>query len=271
MIKYKRMQIKRLNLKKLNNTRDLGGLPAADGKKIKHGKLIRSERLSDLPDCTVEDLKKLKITTVVDLRIKTELEEHPDTILEGTEYHILPLLCTATAGITREKSMRKTMAKESRRIKTEFGSVDNYMIDMYKTILFNEQAQDALKSFINLVIKEEGCILWHCSGGKDRAGICAMLIEALLGVSDEVIMQDYVASSRFQRKKYFWSKFGLIIAPLTASFKGILFGMMTAKRIYMRATLDYLNEKYGSVINYCKQELGVTDKDIKILRQKYLE
>ena len=42
------MVIKRLKLKKLNNTRDLGGLPTSDGLEIKRGKLIRSGKLSDL-------------------------------------------------------------------------------------------------------------------------------------------------------------------------------------------------------------------------------
>lgn len=265
------MEIARLKLKKLNNTRDLGGLPAAEGKTVRYGKLIRSGRLYNLPKETVNYLKGLGLKTVIDLRIDTELNEYPDTVIEGAEYICLPLLCTATPGITREKSMHKTMKMESKRIKSEFGNVDNYMIAMYKNILFNQQTQATLKAFLRLVIEGEGCTLWHCSGGKDRAGICAMLVESLLGVSDEIIVLDYVSSQRFQRKKYFWSKLGLYVAPVSRHFRGILFGMMNAKKKYIYATIRHLKENYGSVTEYCKQLLGVTDEDIALMKAKYLE
>lgn len=51
------MRIQRLNLKKLDNTRDLGGMPTKDGRKIKRGKLIRSGRLYKLPAQTIDALK----------------------------------------------------------------------------------------------------------------------------------------------------------------------------------------------------------------------
>ncbi|MBE7088400.1 MAG: tyrosine-protein phosphatase [Clostridiales bacterium] len=266
------MEIKRLKLKKLNNTRDLGGLPAADGKTIKYGKLIRSGRISEIPDCTAQSLKDLGLKTVVDLRIETERNEHPSRQIDGVEFIWLPLLCTATAGITREKSMAKTMYKESKRIKEEFGSADNYMIETYKNILTNPNTIPALKEFLNIVINhEDGALLWHCSGGKDRAGICAMLVEALLGVPDEVIILDYVSTQRFQRRKYFLSKFGLKVVPMSRYFKAILYGLMDARKIFILSTIEFLEARYGSVVDYCKQELGITDEQIALLRQKYLE
>ena len=54
--------IRKLQLKKLFNTRDLGGMPAADGKVIKHDKLIRSGKLYKLPPDTVKKLKKRGLT-----------------------------------------------------------------------------------------------------------------------------------------------------------------------------------------------------------------
>lgn len=263
--------IKRLPLDKLPNTRDLGGLPAEDGKTIKYGKLIRSGKLYKIPPKTVAALKNIGVTTIIDLRIFTELEEYPDTVIDGVKCVHLPVLCTATAGITRDKTMQKTMVSESKRIKTEFGTADNYMSAMYQSILLNEEPQKLLKQTLRLIIENEGCIMWHCSSGKDRAGIVAMLIESLLGVSEEVILLDYKASVKFLRAKFFWNQAGLVIAPCSLRLKKILYGMMKAKPRYMLEAMQAVKEKYGSINEYCKQVLDVTDEDIELMKKKYLE
>ena len=264
-------KIRRLHLKKLNNTRDLGGLPTEDGRKIKKGKLIRSGKLYKIPQKTVDAFKAMGVTTIIDLRILTEQEQHPDTLWEGVNYYYLPILCTATPGITMDKSMRKLLVAESKRIKTEFGTADNYMSEMYRYILTSEEPQQNLKKALRLIIENEGCILWHCSGGKDRAGILTMLVESLLGVNEQVILADYLASNRFQWGKFFWNRAGLVIVPVSLRFKRILFGMMACKSRYLTDTLTELKNKYGSVTEYCKQVLGITDEDIKVLKEKYLE
>lgn len=263
--------IRKLPLKKLFNTRDLGGMPAGDGMAIKHNKLLRSGKLYKLPDQTIEKLRQKGVNLVIDLRIFTEREEYPDTVIDGVEYVHLPLVCTATPGITREKSMTRTMAIEARRLKEEFGTADNYMATMYRMILFSDEPVKYLKDCIRLIIDSDGCTLWHCSGGKDRAGIVAMLVESLLGVDEKIIIDDYVASRRFQKRKFFWNKVGLMISPLVPRFKHILYGMMEAKPRYLLEPLNEIKEQYGSVVEYCKQRLGVTDEDIATMRKKYLE
>ena len=264
------MHIKRLKLKKLNNTRDLGGLPTSDGRRIKEGKLIRSGKLSNLPVKTISALKQIGVTTVIDLRIPTEKNEYPDTVMEGVKYIELPLIYTPTFGVTWEKSTRVIAAKESKRIKQEFGGIDNYMIETYRSILFNEQPQQVLKQLIRLIIEEEGCVLWHCSGGKDRVGVCSMLIEGLLGVEEEIIIQDYMATGKFCRHQYNLNRFVLSIVPLTPRFRSILFGFMSTKRLYMQTVLNDMKERFGGLIEYCKAVLDVTDEDINTLRTKYL-
>ena len=84
------MRIERLYLKKLNNTRDLGGFPAAEGKVIKKGKLIRSGKLYKLPKSTLNALTKLGVTTVIDLRTAKETEEYPPAVINGSKYIHIP-------------------------------------------------------------------------------------------------------------------------------------------------------------------------------------
>lgn len=265
------MHIERIRLKKLNNTRDLGGMPAADGKKIKYGKLIRSGKLYNLPQKTVKVLENMGITTIVDMRIEREQLEHPTTEIKGAKKVHLPLVCTATVGITHTNSMASTMRKESKRIKTEFGTADNYMKSVYNIILFEEESQKKLRKFFDLVIADENCILWHCSAGKDRTGIAAMLLEGVLGVDEKTIIEDYKASRKFLTKKRVLQKAGVFIAPVPIKFKQILLVLTETKTKYITGAIEEIKSRYGSIPDYCRNALNLTEDEIQFLKDKYLE
>lgn len=260
-----------MKLKKLLNTRDLGGMPTADGHVIVSGKLIRSGKLYNLSAATCARLKEAGVTTVVDLRIDTEIREYPDSVPDGAEYVRLPMLCTATTGITHDKKMVTTMISESKRIKTEFGNADNYMISMYKIILFSDDTRAKLRKFFDILLSADGGVLWHCSAGKDRAGLVAMLVEGLLGVSEEIIIEDYIASQRFQYCKRFWQKIALFVVPVPNRLRKILMVMMNAKRLYIVSALDEIKSRYGSIPAYCREALGMTDEYIERFKAKYTE
>lgn len=265
------MRIEKLLLQKLNNTRDLGGIPTADGRRIKKNKLIRSGKLYKLPLATRERLRRKGVTLVIDMRIDNEVEEYPSTPIEGARYVRIPLVCTATTGITHDKSMARLIRKESKRLEKEFGDADEYMHRVYTAMLFNEQSQEGLREIFRLLLEEEGCILWNCSGGKDRSGIVAMLLEGLLGVEEEVIIADYVASQRFQRRKRNLQKLGLYVAPISRKFRQILIAFMDAKPQYIRGAMDEIKQKHGSIAGYCREALYLKDEDAERLKEKFLE
>ena len=80
-----------------------------------------------------------------------------------------------------------------------------------------------------------------------------------------------MASGKFQHRKYFWHTVGLKISPLVPRFKKILYSMMAAKPRFITEVMDEMKARYGSVVGYCKQRLGITDEDIAVLKAKYLE
>ncbi len=263
-----------IKLRKLQNTRDLGGMRTEDGRTIVCGRLLRSGKLYKLPKSSVEGLKKLGLTTVVDLRISNEKTSSPDTVIEGVKYVSIPLLATPLPSdndvfetTQREYSRAK---KEGERIKTEFGSLENYMIETYRNLLFHADSQEGFKEFLRLVTEEEGCILWHCASGKDRAGICAMLVEFLLGVDEKTVLEDYMVSRKIWRARYFVNRSVIAVGPIPMSLKRALFGFMSLKRKYLKTVIDDMKRDYGSVIGYCKTALGVTDAQIQLLKEKYL-
>lgn len=260
------------------NARDLGGMRTADGKVIKNRKLIRSGKLSKIPQSTAIGLSKYGVTTIVDLRIENERNAGPDRVHGNFRYIHLPILC-CPAGIdvsdypifeaTQKESTRAK--KEGKRIKSEFGNSDNYMIEVYRSIVFEKQSQEALSEFLKLVREEEGCVLWHCASGKDRAAICTMLLLSLLGVDENTILADYMLSAKYCRNRYNLNKIGIYLVPFSIDLKRILLCLMKIKVAYLKTVMDDIKERYGGVVQYCKAELGVTEQDIAILKEKYLE
>lgn len=259
-----------MELKETKNIRDLGGIPTSDGKRLKRGRIIRSGRLSKLPPETVDALKKLNIDNIVDLRSKREIAEHPPTILPGASYHYVSLIPTAYPELTTAKHMSTEMYKQCKHAKKRFGSYEGYMCSMYNYIVTDEESRKKLKSVFDLFCAEENCILYHCNSGTDRTGIITMLLLSVLGVSEDEIMKDYMLSHRYQRRRRYWQRFALIIAPIDIRFKRILFAQMLPKPLYMRQLMENIKNEYGSIDAYVAS-LGVTADEIRVLKDKYLE
>ena len=184
----------RIDFEKLGNTRDLGGMQTADGGTIAHGRLIRSGHFKD---ASPADLQKLAgmIHTDIDLRTPDECAESPDPVIPGVKYIHLPVMDSLTAGVTREKDA-DAYALE-RLVKSPENSLE-YMSAIYEGFAKNDAANSSYSSFINILAgNESGAVLWHCTAGKDRAGMGAAIIEKLLGVSYEDITGDYLRTNAF--------------------------------------------------------------------------
>lgn len=84
---------RRIGFEGIDNCRQLGGLPGAEGKTIKNGLLLRS---ANLFGATARDGEVLtgtyRLTTVIDLRTDTERERKPDPVFFGRGNHLPPHL-----------------------------------------------------------------------------------------------------------------------------------------------------------------------------------
>lgn len=265
------MQIEKIELKKTRNMRDMGGLPTTDGKVIKHGKLIRSGRLSKLPVATVDALVSMNIDNIVDLRTPREIAAHLPTIIGNAEYHYIPLTATMQPELSDSKYMSKEMYAQSKRAKKKLGSYENYMHAMYKFIVFDPDSMQKLKTVFNLFVAEENCLVFHCNSGTDRTGVVAMLLESVLGMDRDTIVEDYMASRRALQRRRNLQKFAMKLVPGFYKLKKLLYAQMVPRPQYITQLMDEIETRYGTVAEYVKKGLGVTDDDIKILKEKYLE
>nr|MCR5420816.1 tyrosine-protein phosphatase [Lachnospiraceae bacterium] len=242
------------------------------GQSIRPGKLIRCGHLSELSDKDKGDLISL-VDTIIDLRSYSEYNKQPDIMLEGITYHHLPIVDDLTAGITREKESDKELYLRFMNSPTD---AKEYMCGMYRDFALNKTAGENYSAFVKILLKSHNkAVLWHCTAGKDRAGIAALIIEEILGVSKEDIINDYLMTNTYLKKdieflnEYIKKQAGIPDdAPKATEALKYLFG---AEKEYIDAFYDTVRETFGSFEEYIENELCISNEEVMKLREMYLQ
>lgn len=241
----------RIDFEGLPNTRDLGGLPTADGRRVRRGHLLRS---GTLYFATAADRRRLleeyRLRAVVDLRGSDELAEYPDgmELMPAVRYVHADALKDTVAGISQNAEARARL--EAARV----DDVDpaGFMEMVYPHILLGESGIAAYRALLRCVLETtDGAVLWHCHFGRDRCGMGSMLVEAALGVPMEAMEEDYLATNRFN--------------PDPPDER------TDANPRFIRAAVAAVTREFGGVMGYVRDALGVTDADLAELRGRYLE
>ena len=269
------IKFKRIDFRGLRNTRDVGQVYTADGKKVKSNVLFRSGRIDKLSNKRIKEfLDVYNIKTVIDLRTLIEVQESKHfQYPEYVNYYHIPVLNKQFFGITHENnSMARVMLNQKHKI-TEYGSGDEYMISMYENIVFDKSSQQHFKTLFEILCKDlDGATLYHCTGGKDRTGITTLYLYTLLGVSEEDILEDFSSSDYFNAH-YIKSRKRLIniFLPTSKRTKELLISLLHAKRGYLEAVIQMIKDHSGSVLNFLIEEVGITREMIEKLQLNYLE
>ena len=241
----------RLDFEGLPNTRDLGGLPAADGRRVRRGRLLRS---GTLYFATAADRRRLledyRLRAVVDLRGEDELAEYPDgmELMPAVRYVHADALKGTVAGISQNAEARAQL--EAARMNEDDPA--RFMEMVYPHFLLGESGIAAYRALVRCVLETtDGAVLWHCHFGRDRCGMGSMLVEVLLGVPTEAVEEDYLATNRFN--------------PDPADER------TDANLRFIRAAVAAVTREFGGVMGYAREALGVTDAEVAELRGRYLE
>jgi protein-tyrosine phosphatase len=240
-----------LGLASQPNLRDLGGYAAADGNHIKKGMLFRSGDLSGLSDADLKVLEAHGIAHDVDLRSDFEVAASADRVPAGARYHNLPLI------------------RGSVDLKAFLADVLSGKLDARASMIEGSSHPEdfALESWRQLfgLLAEGRPVLWHCTAGKDRAGMTTALVLSALGVERDMIIQDYLKTNRF------------LAAQKEATIAGLnkkgtpgerLRPILGVEREYIEAWFKGVEREWGSVQVLLTDVLGA---DIGALRAHYLE
>ena len=168
-----------IHFEKLHNVRDLGGMNTEDGRIIKEGCFIRSGHFESLSVPDKEQLQSI-VSLIVDFRTEGERNEKPDSVIDGISYVHIPVLDTLTPGITREAEAEERIFAA---LALEPKEAKQYMCDMYSAFA-GDNATSQFAEFVRIILKKhEKAVLWHCTAGKDRAGIGSAIVEEILDIS----------------------------------------------------------------------------------------
>ena len=268
------MEITKIPLRGLSNTRDLGGFRAADGRKILPKKLIRSGNLSR---ATEEDIRILteryNVKTILDFRTEQEQAQMPDPPMKGVEHISNPILAASTMGITREgRSSEEMLSFFLQDLGKQKISVRTYMDSMYENLVSDPFSRSQYRRFFQfLLTPSEGAYLWHCTAGKDRVGVGTALLLSALGVSEKDIMEDYMMTGVFTKEEL--EGFLALIEqkgyPREAlSFVEEMFGV---RESYLAAAFSVIKKEFEGINSYLEEEMGLNQEKKTALQNIYLE
>lgn len=239
-----------------DNMRDLGGLPGAEGKRILYHKLFRSGELSMLTDADLDTLKSLGIEQIVDLRTGEERTEAPDRVPEGTEAFHFPLLSDVGNGAgNMEELFRSVLQRQM--------TAQEMMLPFYGTI---DSLKETNWASIFDLLESGKTSLWHCTAGKDRAGMTTALVLSSLGVERAVIIENYMATNSYL-SAYIEQNVAQLDSAYGEGAGNALRPIFGVEEAYILAFFNAIDEQYGSMDAF----LGRMGVDKAKMQANYLE
>lgn len=250
-----------------SNFRDLGGYFTVDGQRVRHGLLFRSGVMTSLTDADMAYLDGFGFRRVLDLRSNEERDLYPNRW--AAEQGIELLAHDYSMSVIIEKMV------------DENGEVRG-MQDLYRA--FPEQLEPQLTVFFDELVAGNVPLVVNCSAGQDRTGLTSALLLIALGVPREVVLQDYLLSTRFRRPLVERGDVDLAAAAEDNWFAQLMLRyadgrdadhaaepLLTDDGVpYLRFALDTIEQEHGSVERFLAQELGVDAEDLATLRERYL-
>uniref|UniRef100_A0AAU6WKB9 Tyrosine-protein phosphatase n=1 Tax=Chryseobacterium endophyticum TaxID=1854762 RepID=A0AAU6WKB9_9FLAO len=239
------------------NFRDAGGYKTSDGKEVIPGKVFRSDAIDKLTDRDLKTFQEKKIAAVIDLRGTEEAKKAPDKLPPGTDY----LLCPAGSNNLPTAQDMVKMLKDK-----------NFLFDMYGEGGLPYFGERYRPLFVQLLTLKPGdALLFHCTGGRDRTGMAAALFLKVLGVPQDVIESDYLASNFYLAKNPIMNSMYKGLSGMSGLSENSIRQQMELRPELIRNFFNAINQKYGSIENFFQVEMGIGPREIAILKQKYLK
>lgn len=226
------------------NFRDLGGYKTKDGRTIRNNCFFRCGPIP-FSNIAKSYLSQYRNGIILDLRSEEEVRGVKDYVPNGWFYQNISAMSDEIFDDTNADLSSKVVDPEF-----DFLSFINIL---YRKIAFDNKAYRFMFEAIKL---KRTPLLFHCTAGKDRTGVAAMLILLFLGCERETIINDYMYSGECLRESG---------DPFFEEMPDIV------KREWIELALDSILNKYSSYDEYFEQEFNITKEEHDKLKDYYLE
>jgi protein-tyrosine phosphatase len=246
------------------NFRSLAGSRAGDGRRLTGHSLLRSDHLHDLTDEDWAALRGLGLRTVCDFRSADERLRHPSRIPQGDVLDVhLPVLADVRSDPRFGLRLRE---------QPDAHGAEAMMLAVYREL--PGALAPHLGRLFGLLERGEVPLLSHCTAGKDRTGFAIAVVLHALGISDEVILADYLrtAESPLMTDSSHRERLGqkvetMLGVPCSDAMMDAILGVREG---YLAAAFDEVVMRYGSMDRFLLTEAALDPVRIEGLRERYL-
>ncbi len=235
--------------------------------------LFRSGHLAYADSSAQKDIAALDIGVVCDFRTDEEQQEHPNRYAEDhtPELISLPVWPIGTPGV--DKTVARLLRGDA--------DIDQALADQYCGYreFVREQSAQFAGMFQAVLKNNQRATLLHCSAGKDRTGIASALLLVALGVSQDDARADYllsaeghgaIAQTQFYVDKY-WAAHISDHGTDPVCTQDEVHRLFSVQMEKIDAAFDEMERVAGSVDDYMRKTLGLTDQARAELLRRYVE
>lgn len=249
------------------NFRDLGGYRAEDGRRIRNGLLFRSAALGLMNPEEQALFQQLDIRTILDFRTAAKSLELPDPVFSSCEQM---QMCAAFENFRDDLNDSPAEFFAMLIDEDQHGNMISAVVSSIQASLVF--SNEAYKVMFRKLLAADVPLLIHCSQGKDRTGIGAVLIMLALGIDEEQIRYDYLLSNQYREKQISAGMNKLWVLPdLSDNVRTAVMAVEGVIPESVHMILAEILERYGSYENFLRHEYDLTAEDLQRLRDIYLE
>lgn len=256
-----------LGIASVANLRDLGGYKTRDGLVVRTKLLYRSNQLARISPDDMKRIAALGLRTDYDLRTADERDPAPDELPKGVKCIWLDVLADSRQAAPAQL-LRILHSPKEANAELGGGKAEAAFIKGYRELVSLPSARKGFgQLFLDLGREENLPALFHCTTGKDRTGWAAAALLLLLGVPEDVVMDDFLRSNEYILPVYQKQMDAFAEAGGDPAIIRAIFGVRAE---YLKASLDEMKTRYGTIEDYFSKALEIDAAGQKALRDRFL-